>query len=203
MSGAIMPAPLAMPLMTTSVSPILTLRRRDFGKSVGRHDRSRRVHQAVGPGLGVEFVEHARRSCRAIERLADHAGRGHENLGRAARPSPCSPPRRHAATALAPMPPVKALALPELTTSARARPCGEILAAPVDRRRGAFGAREDAGGRGRRVEQGEHHVGAAGVAHARRDRRKAHAVDRRQARVFLRRERRQRGGSGHGLSFGI
>ena len=57
---------------------------------------------------------------------------------------------------------------------------GEMRAAPIDRRRGTFRAREDARDRRRPVEQREHDVGASGIAHARRDRRKTNASDRRR-----------------------
>ena len=59
-----------------------------------------------------------------------------------------------------PLLPVKALALPELTTSARALPRLELRAAPVDRRRRAFRAGEHAGDGGAGVEQRQQHVGA-------------------------------------------
>ena len=92
--------------------------------------------------------------------------------------------------------PVKALALPELTTSARALPPASCRAAPVDRRRRAFRAGEDAGDRRARVEQREQHVGAALVADAGLGGREAHAGDRRQLGNASARAAR-RGGHGH------
>ena len=119
---------------------------------------------------------------RRIERLADHAGRGEKDFASACSRRPRAASfggqlRRFACRFL----PVKALALPELTTSARAVPPPEMRAAPVDRRRRAFGAREHAGHRRARVEQRQQQVGAARVPDARRGGGEAHARDRRQA----------------------
>ena len=96
-------------------------------------------------------------------------------------------------TACAPVLPVKALAFPELTSSARALPPFEPVAAPVHRRRGTFGFGEDAGDRRSRVEQRQHHIGASGIAHARGADAEAHALERRD---FGRGFRRERGDSG-------
>ena len=81
------------------------------------------------------------------------------------------------AAASAPVLPVKALALPELTSSARALPCARLGAAPVDRRRRAFRSGEHAGDLCALVEQRQHHVGAALVADAGGAGCEAHAVD--------------------------
>ena len=102
------------------------------------------------------------------------------------------------ATAAAPTPPVKALALPELTISARADPSAQMGAAPVDRGRGALGAGEHARDRRRPVEQRHHDVGSPRIADARGDGREADAGDRGQGGIGLRRQRRERSGSGHG-----
>ena len=72
-----------------------------------------------------------------------------------------------------PILPVKALALPELTTSARALPPLEPVAAPIDRRRRTFRAREYAGDRRAGIEQRQQHVGAVRVSDARRARSRA------------------------------
>ena len=120
MSGAIMPAPLAMPLIVTGTPPSLTVAVATFGKvSVVMIARPR--SSIAGRGLTRERLEHAVEFA-GIERLADHAGRGEIDLvgGCSRRPSP----RAAAVSAIACLPflPVKALALPELTTSARAVP---------------------------------------------------------------------------------
>ena len=81
------------------------------------------------------------------------------------------------AQASRPLLPVKALALPELTTSARARAALEPGAAPFDRRRRAFRAREHAGDAGAVVEHREHHVGAVAVVDAGGGGRQSHAGD--------------------------
>ena len=80
MSGAIMPAPLAMPLIDLGVAE-LDARGRDLGKGVGGHDRLGGVHQRVGAGVRDQRVEDAR-DARRLERLADDAGRGHEDFVR-------------------------------------------------------------------------------------------------------------------------
>src|SRR5271166_4900372 len=71
-------------------------------------------------------------------------------------------------------------------------------AAPVDRGRGALGAGEHARDRRRPVEQRHHDVGSPGIADARGDGCEADAGDLRQSGIGLRRQRRERGGSGHG-----
>ena len=88
------------------------------------------------------------RSLRGIERLADDAGRGEEDLAGACSPPPCAAASPVSAVDSRPFLPVKALALPELTTSTRALPPAKIGAAQIDRRRRAFRPREDAGDRG-------------------------------------------------------
>jgi hypothetical protein len=82
MSGAIMPAPLAMPLMVTLALPSLTVAVATFGKvsvvmiALARPDNRR-------ARLLGEPAEHAVELGR-VQRLADHAGRGQENLALAA-----------------------------------------------------------------------------------------------------------------------
>ena len=81
MSGAIMPEPLAMPLIVTRGPPELRCDCGGLGEGVGRHDRPRRLgpahraQRATRPGSALM-------SGRWIERFADHAGRGLEDLGR-------------------------------------------------------------------------------------------------------------------------
>ena len=83
MSGAIMPAPLAMPLMVTLVLPILAVAVATFGKGVGGHDRLRGGEEAAGSGAADQAVHHGG-EFGGVERFADHAGGGEEDLGRLA-----------------------------------------------------------------------------------------------------------------------
>ena len=77
----------------------------------------------------------------------------------------------------------------------RARLAGlHIGAAPFDRRRRAFRAREHAGHAGACLEQGQQHVGAAGIADAGGGRRQPHAVDCRHGGHVLGGEGRDGGG---------
>ena len=83
MSGAIMPAPLAMPLIVTLALPILAVAVATLGKvsvvmmaraaSRKSPGRARSVRPCI---TGVEFA--------GIERLADHAGGGQEDFRRLA-----------------------------------------------------------------------------------------------------------------------
>ena len=118
--GAIMPAPLAMPLMMTSTPPSFTVLVTTLGKvsvvmiaraaSISPSGRAAlfsapraptiRAASSGSPITPVEAMEHLAER-RALDRL----------------PATASPTW---ATALAPIAPVNALALPELTTNARA-----------------------------------------------------------------------------------
>ena len=57
MSGAIMPAPLAMPLMVTETPVDLGLARGELGIGVGGHDGARRLGKAVGLRLARKRAE--------------------------------------------------------------------------------------------------------------------------------------------------
>ena len=92
--------------------------------------------------------------------------------------------------ACAPALPVKALALPELTTHRPRLAALQLRAAPVHRRRRALRFREHAGDLRTLVEQREHHVGAALVPDARLGGRERHAVYVGQVGIGFRRERR-------------
>ena len=83
MSGAIMPAPLAMPQMVTVVLPSFAVGGRALGKGVGGHDGPGRGFPGSGSGGGNEAVHHAFEGG-GIERFADDAGRGEEHLRRPA-----------------------------------------------------------------------------------------------------------------------
>ena len=118
MSGAIMPAPLAIPLMTTVADPSFAVAVATFGKRVGRHDRLggidpdvrlRAAHEppitlanfVAGKGSPMTPVDASRTS------LVLHLAASAASLA-------------VKAVAARPVRPVKALALLELTTRARA-----------------------------------------------------------------------------------
>ncbi len=122
MSGAIMPEPLAMPEITTGTPSNSTVAVATLAKvSVVMIALAASIHgparQAVGH-LGGDAGELLR-----IERFADHPGGGEEDLVGCATPSALRDDigrqRPHEALLFWP---VKALALPELTSSARALP---------------------------------------------------------------------------------
>ena len=121
MSGAIMPAPLAMPLIVTVASPSFARAVATFGKRVGGHDRLGGIEEAAGARASRASLSITPSNALRRQRLADHAGRGEEHLGGLAARGLAASFAVNAA-ASRPVLPVKALALPELTTSARALP---------------------------------------------------------------------------------
>ncbi len=197
MSGAIMPAPLAMPLMVTVALPMRAVRGRHLGKGVGGHDR-------LGRGEEVARLARARRGRPSPARTCWHrAARRSRRWRRGKSRAGLQPAALAAISAVSlvaarPLLPVKALALPELTTSARALPRFEMRPAPFDRRRRAFRSGEHAGRRGAGVEQRQQHVGAPGIADAGLGGGQPHAGDRRHVRHVLRGEGGD--GGGHGCS---
>ena len=118
-SGAIMPLPLANPLMVTWTPPIEAVRVHPFGKvsvvmialAAGSHRRLIGRHARPGrfdsDGVGRD------------QPAADDASRGHEHLARLNSASSAAA-FTVASTKASPALPVKALELPELTTMARA-----------------------------------------------------------------------------------
>ena len=82
MSGAIMPAPLAMPQMVTGVVAEPHHGGGALRKGVGGHDRLGRLVPGAGRGVGDQLI-HDAAELRRIERLADHAGRGQKDLATA------------------------------------------------------------------------------------------------------------------------
>ena len=92
---------------------------------------------ASGAGRLGEIAEQVRELA-GIQRLADHAGGGDVNLVGARSRRPWRQ-LRPSCGRFAPFLPVKALALPELTTSARALPLRQVGAAPQHRRRAGLG----------------------------------------------------------------
>ena len=81
MSGAIMPAPLAMPQIVTAVRFMPTMAAAPFGKvsvvmiALAAECQSPAFASAVRPSMTPPNLV-------GIERLADHAGRGKEHIGR-------------------------------------------------------------------------------------------------------------------------
>ena len=180
MSGAIMPAPLAMPI-----------ERRP------RRRRSGRVRVATFGNVSVVMMARAasrkppgrasaasRPRCvgerRRVERLADHAGRGEEHfVGPAAdrrRRPPRRSPRRRAALHAGEGVGVAGIDDERPRLAAR-RACAR---SPLDRRGGAARRGEDAGDRRRRIEADEEQVGPPLVADAGLGGREPDAGDRRQ-----------------------
>ena len=102
MSGWIMPEPLAMPAMVTSVAPMRCGRNAALGEGVGGADRLR----GVAPGVRARAPSCRPGSAAAIlatgKRLADHAGRGDVDSPRAARRAGRRPPPPRPRTAASP-----------------------------------------------------------------------------------------------------
>ena len=169
---------------------------RDLRIGVGGHDRLGGAKERIGLCLRDQRAHHAR-DPRSVERLADDAGRSHEDfagegadrLGGGLR----NMGDRGRADAAG-----ESVGVAGIDDQRPRRPMGEMGAAPVDRGRGALGAGEHARDRRRPVEQRHHDVGSPRIANPRFDGREAHAGDRGQGGIGLRRQRRERSGSGHG-----
>ena len=198
MSGAIMPLPLAMPVMRTGVPPISAVRVDALGEGVRGHDAARGGFPAAlrqrgvqrGQGGGDPLVR---------QHLADHAGAGEEDLVRAAAQQGGGGGgrglRRLAATGAR-----EHVGVAGIDHHAAGRAAGQRRAAPVDRRARAFVAGEHARDR-RTRRQGDHHqVRPPLVADARRRGAQSHAAERRQRGQ----RNRERGGGqlGHGRPLG-
>ena len=124
MSGAIMPAPLAMPLMVTLVLPILALAVATFGKvsvvmiALAAERKSPSCARATMPSMTPSKASALSGSpITPVEARKISVG-----LQRTAREAICAVSLQ----ASRPVLPVKALALPELTTSARANPALDL-----------------------------------------------------------------------------
>ena len=103
---------------------------------------------------------------RRVERLADHAGRGEENFRRLAARGLGGDLGRQLGRGAARLP-GEGIGVAGIDHQrARLLPPLRLGAAPIDRRRRAFRAREDAGDRRARIEQRQQHVGAARVPDA-------------------------------------
>ena len=79
MSGAIMPAPLAMPQIVTVASPSFAVAAAPFGKVSVVMMALAAACQPAGPGVGNERVHHAVEGM-GVERLADDAGRSQKHF---------------------------------------------------------------------------------------------------------------------------
>ncbi len=135
-----------------------------------------------------------REDLRHRQRLADDAGRGDIDLVRIAADDAALPPPPSPRPPSCPARPVKTLALPELTTMARAVPRGrqrrhQSTGAPGVSERVNTPATAVPGSSDR-----QHQIAAVAIANAAALRAEPHPGDRRQIGKSLRRERRDRGG---------
>ena len=188
MSGAIMPAPLAMPQMVTGLPSSRAIAAAPLGKVsvvmialAASCQASARAPATRPPMTRGELAR--------VERLADHAGRGEKHLGRLApggRGGDLRGERGRRAPGLA----GEGIGVAGIDHERARRAALEAGAAPVDRRGRAFRAREHARDRGAGIEQREQHVGAPGVADAGGRGREPHAGNRRQVGKLRGRERR-------------
>ena len=180
MSGAIMPAPLAMPLIVTLALPIFAVAVATFGNvsvvmiALAAARKSPVCARATSPSITPSKACAFNGSpITPVEARKTSAG-----LQPIARAAICAVNLQ----ASRPLLPVNALALPELTTSARALPafrCARHHSTGAD---GHFERVKTPAAGCAGFEQGEQHVRASGVANARRRRGKAHASDRRHVR---------------------
>ena len=198
MSGAIMPAPLAMPQIVTSALPIRAVAVAPLGNVSVVMIALGGVLPAAGRRAGHQAFHHAVERL-GLERLADHAGRGEEDVARLAADRLGGEVRREGRGV------ASGLAGERVGVAGidhqRPRLAGlEPGAAPVDRRGRAFRAGQHARDGGAGVEQRQQDVGAARIADAGRRGGEAHAGDRRHVGKARGRERRN-GGWPWGSSF--
>ena len=179
MSGAIMPEPLAMPLMVTLTPSIIGGGGGQLGIGVGGHDGFGGGAPAAGRALRHQPRQHAG-DLFGGQRLADHPGGGHEDLLRRGSRRRRRPRRRSRATPSCPALPVKALALPLLTTSTRAAPPLSLSRHQIHRRRGGLGLGEDPGHLGSRRQSASSTSVRCCIADPGRPRRQPHPGQRRQ-----------------------
>ena len=187
MSGAIMPAPLAMPLIVTVAPPSFAVAVATFGKVSVVMIALAASRKRPGAASRDELVEHA------VELAASsgspitpvEARKTSAGLQPAACARELRGERRRRASGLA----GEGIGVAGIDHERARLAALELRAAPLDRRRRAFRAREDARDRRALVEQREQHVGAVLVADAGRGGGEAHAGDRRHVGNVLRRER--------------
>ena len=171
------------------------LGRRDLGKRVRGHDRLRGAKEAIGRGFAHQRLEHAGKLL-GIERFTDDARRGDENLARAqarGRGGEVRGAFHRFGAGLA----GEGVGIAGIDDERAGLAAAELCAAPIDRRRRAFGFGEDARDLRALIEQREHHIGAALVADARRAGRKSYAVNGRDFGKAFRGERGNFGLTGH------
>ena len=195
MSGAIMPAPLAMPLMVTLALPSFTVAVATFGKvSVVMIARAALI-QSPGaacparlPSTPSNLVASSGSPITPVEARNTSSGLAADRLG-----GDRGGQRRGLPAGLA----GEGVGVAGIDHQ-RAGACrrGELGAAPFHRRRRAFRLGEDAGDRRALVHHRQQHVGAALVADAGGRRRELHARDRGHVGDIGRGERGDGGGHG-------
>ena len=116
-----------------------------------------------------KFIEDAGK-LRCVERLADHAGRGEEHLALAAADGLGGGRGRQLPWTSRPLRPVKALALPELTTTARALPPRRFALQKSTGADGHFDVVKTPATAAGRIEHHQQHIGAVLVLDARQRR---------------------------------
>ena len=198
MSGAIMPAPLAMPLIVTSTSPIFALAVATLGKVSVVMIALAASSQPSGRALRRQLVQHALEFA-GVERFADHPGRGHENLVLVGADRLGGELRDVSSAASRPALAGEGVGVAGIDHQAARAAAAEVLAAPVDRRGRAFGRGEHARDRRAFIENNQQHIGAALVANAGGAGGEAHAVESRKLGEGLRREGGNRSSGGHGM----
>src|SRR5207237_5724907 len=162
--------------------------RRDLRKGVGGHDRPGSAHPIGRLGLLRQRSEQAV-EFGGVERLADHAGGSEENLIGAA----AGGLRRNRGRQRGGLPPGLAgegIGVAGIYHQRARLTALEFGAAPIHRRRRAFGFGKDAGDRSALVQQREQHIGAALVTDARGGGREPDARDHRHIGNAGRGERR-------------
>jgi hypothetical protein len=126
MSGAIMPAPLAMPLMDTGTSPSLAVRVATFGnvsvvmmaRAASTQGNNSSAFSSQSASTPSNFEASSGSPMTPVEARKTRSGR---------QPAAAAAISAVSLAAAAPRRPVKALALPELTMSACAVPAGRCV----------------------------------------------------------------------------
>ena len=189
MSGAIMPEPLAMPLIVTGTPSMLALAVAPFGKvSVVMMVRAAAC-QSSAPRPIQQRRQDRRRSCSAGSGspITPVEAMNTSSVGQPSRPAAATAVRSTASIAGAAG---KRVGVAGVDDQPAGPPAGEGLAAPGDRRGTGLRLGEHAGDGGAGGQLGEQHVVAALIADARRAAGEAHAAHRRHFGKRRRRERR-------------